>query len=68
MAAFDALCRCEGISPARESSHALAEASKRAPKLPKDAILLVNRAGRGDKDLHSIQAYKQRRAQEAAQN
>ena len=68
VAAFDALCRFEGIIPALESSHALAEAIKRAPKLPKDAILLVNLSGRGDKDLHSIQAYKQRRAQEVSQN
>lgn len=68
VAAFDALCRFEGIIPALESSHALAEAIKRAPKLPKDAILLVNLSGRGDKDLHSIQAYKQRRAQEASQD
>lgn len=68
VAAFDALCRFEGIIPALESSHALAEAIKRASKLPKAAILLVNLSGRGDKDLHSIQAYKQRRAQEASQN
>ena len=59
VAAFDALCRFEGIIPALESSHALAEAIKRAPTLPKDAILLVNLSGRGDKDLHSIQAYKE---------
>lgn len=62
VAAFDALCRFEGIIPALESSHALAEAIKRAPHLPKDAILLVNLSGRGDKDLHSIQAYKERMA------
>ncbi len=60
VAAFDALCRFEGIIPALESSHALAEAIKRAPKLPKDTLLLVNLSGRGDKDLHSIQAYKER--------
>ncbi len=60
VAAFDALCRFEGIIPALESSHALAEAIKRAPKLPKEALLLVNLSGRGDKDLHSIQAYKER--------
>lgn len=60
VAAFDALCRFEGIIPALESSHALAEAIKRAPGLPKDALLLVNLSGRGDKDLHSIQAYKER--------
>ena len=58
VAAFDALCRFEGIIPALESSHALAEAIKRAPALPKEAILLVNLSGRGDKDLHSIQKYK----------
>lgn len=60
VAAFDALCRFEGIIPALESSHALAEAIKRAPNLPKDTLLLVNLSGRGDKDLHSIQAYKER--------
>ena len=58
VAAFYALCRFEGIIPALESSHALAEAIKRAPALPKEAILLVNLSGRGDKDLHSIQKYK----------
>ena len=62
VAAFDALCRFEGIIPALESSHALAEAIKRAPGLPKDAILLVNLSGRGDKDLHSIQKYKSEKA------
>ena len=60
VAAFDDLCRFEGIIPALESSHALAEAIKRAPKLPKGTLLLVNLSGRGDKDLHSIQAYKER--------
>ena len=58
IAAFDALCQYEGIIPALESSHALAEAIKRAPHLPKGTLLLVNLSGRGDKDLHSIQAYK----------
>ena len=56
--AFDRLCRCEGIIPALESSHALAEAIKRAPALPKEAILLVNLSGRGDKDMENIIAYK----------
>ena len=63
VAAFDALCRFEGIIPALESSHAVAEAIKRAPSLPKDAILLVNLSGRGDKDLHSIFKYKKEHAQ-----
>ena len=61
IAAFDDLCRYEGIIPALESSHALAEAIKRAPSLPKDTILLVCLSGRGDKDLENILAYKKRR-------
>ena len=58
VAAFDALCRFEGIIPALESSHALAEAIKRAPKLARDKILLVNLSGRGDKDMENIMRYK----------
>ena len=58
IAAFDALCRFEGIIPALESSHALAEAIKRAPLLPKEEILLVNLSGRGDKDMDNIIQYK----------
>jgi len=58
IAAFDALCRFEGIIPALESSHALAEAIKRAPKLAKDKIILVNLSGRGDKDMENIMRYK----------
>ena len=58
VAAFDALCRFEGIIPALESSHALAEAIKRAPKLDRDRILLVNLSGRGDKDMENIMRYK----------
>ena len=52
--AFHKLCRLEGISPALESSHALAYAAKLAPSLPKDKILLVNLSGRGDKDMHTV--------------
>ncbi|WP_296223146.1 tryptophan synthase subunit beta [Ralstonia sp. UBA689] len=52
--AFHDLCRMEGIIPALESSHALAYASKLAPTLPKDKILLVNLSGRGDKDMHTV--------------
>ncbi len=62
IAAFDDLCRYEGIIPALESSHALAEAIKRAPGLPKETILLVNLSGRGDKDMENIMAYKSSRA------
>ena len=52
--AFHTLCRHEGIIPALESSHALAYASKIAPSMPTDAILLVNLSGRGDKDMHTV--------------
>jgi tryptophan synthase beta chain len=52
--AFHDLCRLEGIIPALESSHALAYASKMAPRLSKTAILLVNLSGRGDKDMHTV--------------
>lgn len=52
--AFSLLCKLEGIIPALESAHAVAEAIKRAPKMKKDAILLVNLSGRGDKDLDTV--------------
>ena len=61
IAAFDALCRFEGIIPALESSHALAEAIKRAPALPPETLLLVNLSGRGDKDMENVMRYKQSR-------
>ena len=61
IAAFDALCRFEGIIPALESSHALAEAIKRAPSLPEDALLLVNLSGRGDKDMDTVARYKEQK-------
>jgi len=54
VAAFHDLCRSEGIIPALESAHALAHAAKLAPALPRDAILLVNLSGRGDKDMHTV--------------
>jgi tryptophan synthase beta chain len=54
--AFKRLGREEGILPALESSHAIAHACRLAPTLPKDAILLVNLSGRGDKDVLSVQA------------
>lgn len=59
VAAFDALCRYEGIIPALESSHAVAEAIRRAPGLGRDELLLVNLSGRGDKDMHSVRAWKE---------
>jgi tryptophan synthase beta chain len=54
LAAFHVLCRSEGIIPALESAHALAQAMKMAPRLPQSAILLVNLSGRGDKDMHTV--------------
>ncbi|MGD0654770.1 MAG: tryptophan synthase subunit beta [Thermoguttaceae bacterium] len=52
--AFDALARAEGILPALESSHALAEAMKQAPRLKPDEIIVVCLSGRGDKDAAEI--------------
>jgi tryptophan synthase beta chain len=54
LAGFSLLCRMEGIIPALESSHALAEVVKRAPKMTKDQVILVNLSGRGDKDLNTV--------------
>jgi tryptophan synthase beta chain len=56
LAAFHDLCRFEGIIPALESSHALAHAMKIAPTMDRDAVLLVNLSGRGDKDLNTVAA------------
>ena len=52
--AFHALCRLEGIIPALESAHAIAQAMKMAPTMAKDQLLLVNLSGRGDKDMHTV--------------
>jgi len=54
LAAFQELCRREGIIPALESAHAVAHAMKMAAGMAKDAILLVNLSGRGDKDMHTV--------------
>ena len=54
LAAFHRLCRTEGIIPALESSHAVAQAMKMAPLMPKEKILLVNLSGRGDKDMATV--------------
>ena len=56
LAAFHRLTRLEGIMPALESSHAVAYAEKLASGLPKDAVVLVNLSGRGDKDIHTVAA------------
>jgi len=49
--AVKVLSRTEGILPALESAHAVAEAIKQAPKLAKSDVILVNVSGRGDKDM-----------------
>ena len=56
LAAFHTLARTEGILPALESSHAVAQAIKLARELPRDGIVLCNLSGRGDKDVHTIAA------------
>ena len=55
--ALQTLSAAEGIIPALESAHAVAHAIKLAPTLPKDAIVVINLSGRGDKDVESIMAY-----------
>ena len=54
LAAFMKLARLEGIIPALESAHAVAECMVRAPKLGKDALIIVNLSGRGDKDVAQV--------------
>ena len=54
LAAFYRLTRTEGIIPALESSHALAQAIKMAPGMSKEEIILINLSGRGDKDMHTV--------------
>jgi tryptophan synthase beta chain len=56
LAAFHLLAKTEGILAALESSHAIAQAIKLARDMPKDAIVLCNLSGRGDKDVHTIAA------------
>ncbi len=52
--AFMKLARLEGIIPALESAHAVAECIERAPKMSKDQIIIVNLSGRGDKDVAQV--------------
>lgn len=58
------LSKTEGILPAIESSHALAEAIRRAPTMDKDAIIIVNVSGRGDKDVQQVKDYLEKNHQE----
>ena len=52
--AFHECCQLEGIIPALETAHAIAYATQLAPTLPRDALILVNLSGRGDKDMHTV--------------
>ena len=52
--AFQALTQTEGILPALESSHAVYQAMRMAPRMSKSSILLVNLSGRGDKDVNTV--------------
>jgi len=56
--AFELLSKTEGIIPALESAHALAETIKFAPRLAKDKIIIVNLSGRGDKDVQHVAQIK----------
>lgn len=55
--AFGLLCSTEGILPALESAHALAQAVKIAPELPPDKVIIVNLSGRGDKDVDTVNKF-----------
>ncbi|MBR7653245.1 tryptophan synthase subunit beta [Brucella oryzae] len=52
--AFQLCTRTEGIIPALESAHAIAQAVKMAPAMGKDQVMIVNLSGRGDKDVHTV--------------
>src|SRR5258708_2038436 len=62
IAAFHLLARTEGILPALESAHAIAEVVRLAPRLSRKRIVLVNLSGRGDKDVESVIAYDREHA------
>jgi tryptophan synthase beta chain len=52
--AFQLCCKLEGIIPALEPAHALAQVTKLAPKKPKDHLMVMNMCGRGDKDIFTV--------------
>ena len=56
--AFEMLSHTEGIMPALESAHAIAEAVKLAPKMGKDKVMIINLSGRGDKDVEHVARIK----------
>ena len=52
--AFQLCCKLEGIIPALEPAHALAQVIKLAPQKPKDHLMVMNMCGRGDKDIFTV--------------
>jgi tryptophan synthase beta chain len=54
--AFQTLARTEGIIPALESSHAIAYVTRTARDFGRDAVIVVNLSGRGDKDVQTVEA------------
>ncbi|MEW6574062.1 MAG: tryptophan synthase subunit beta [Bacillota bacterium] len=58
LAAFELLAKTEGILPALESAHAIAEVIRLAPSLPRRAVIVVNLSGRGDKDVETVAQVK----------
>jgi tryptophan synthase beta chain len=65
--AFHLLAEVEGILPALESAHAIAEVVKHAPNLSAKEVILVNLSGRGDKDLESVMAFDAERERELSE-
>jgi tryptophan synthase beta chain len=57
LAAFHVTCRTEGIIPALETAHAVAEAIRLAPTLPKDHLMVICLSGRGDKDMQTVMSH-----------
>ncbi len=63
LSAFQILSETEGIIPALESAHAIAQVLKTAPEMAKDSIIVVNLSGRGDKDVNTVADELKKRAQ-----
>ena len=59
LAAFHGLTRTEGIIPALETAHAIAHVQKLAPTLSRDQIIVINRSGRGDKDVEQVASIRE---------
>jgi tryptophan synthase beta chain len=67
LSAFQLLSRLEGIIPALESSHAIAHAAKLAKTLPREAVVIVNLSGRGDKDVDEVRLILETRRSASAE-